>query len=191
MIGVNPWIILVVVVYPVLEWLTASWLASQIGWGAVLLVVALLVIIGAAVMRRAGAAAARSLRPVRVDGATVMPAASQEQLTATGREVGDAGTVFVAGLLIAIPGLLTSTAGLILLVPPVRRAVRSGIARSVRRRAEAAGVVFDTRVTTGTVPGSVLRDDTPGQADPTDRPVRGEIISGEIVRPDEGPQNVG
>ena len=181
----NPWVILAVVVYPVLEWLTASWLASLIGWGAVLLVMALLVIAGAAVMRRAGMSAARSLRPVTVEGATVMPGTSQEQLTAAGREVGDAGTVFVAGLLIAIPGLLTSTLGLLLLVPPVRRAVRTGIGRSVRRRAEAAGVVFDARVQTSTVQGSVLRDDVP---EPGDRPVRGEIISGEIVRPDEGPQ---
>jgi UPF0716 protein FxsA len=183
---VNPWVILAVVVYPVLEWLTASWLASLIGWGAVLLVMALLVIAGAAVMRRAGMSAARSLRPMRVEGATVMPGTSQEQLTAAGREVGDAGTIFVAGLLIAIPGLLTSALGLLLLAPPVRRAVRTGVARSVRRRAEAAGVVFDARVSTSTVQGSVLRDDVP---DADDRPVRGEIISGEVVRPDDGPQS--
>jgi UPF0716 protein FxsA len=183
---VNPWVILLVVVYPVLEWLAASWLAAQIGWGAVLLVVALLVLVGAAVMRRAGFAAARSLRPVQVDGTSVVQGASQERLTQAGREVGDAGTVFVAGLLIALPGLITSAAGLVLLVPPVRRWVRSGVARSVRRRAEAAGVVLDARATTTTVQGSVLREDA--RADPDQRPIRGEIISGEIVRPDDGPQ---
>lgn len=182
----NPWVILVVVIYPVLEWLTASWLASLIGWGAVILVVALLVIAGVAMMRRAGFAAARSLRPVQVDGTTVMPAATQEQLSATGRGVGDAGTVFVAGLLVAVPGLITSTLGLLLLVPPVRRRVRTGVSRSLRRRAEAAGVVFDARSSTSTVQGSVLRDDA--VADPADRPIRGEIVTGEVVRPDEGPQ---
>jgi UPF0716 protein FxsA len=181
---VNPWLILVVVIYPVLEWLTASSLASLIGWGAVITVMALLVIAGVAVMRRAGSAAARSLRPVQVDGTTVMPMATQEQLTATGREVGDAGTVFVAGLLIAVPGLITSTLGLLLLVPPVRRRVRAGVSRSVRRRADAAGVVFDSRASTSTVQGSVLRDDD--VADPADRPIRGEIVTGEVLRPDDG-----
>ena len=173
----SPWAILVLVIYPVIEWVTASWLASQIGWGGVLLVVAALVILGAAVMRRAGFAAARSLRPVQVDGATVIPPVTPDALSQAGRDVGDAGTLFVAGLLIAIPGLVTSAVGLLLLVPPVRRFVRSSVARSVRRRADSAGIVFDARATTTVVEGDVLHDDSPP-------PTRGEIIRGEIVRED-------
>jgi UPF0716 protein FxsA len=188
---VNPWVILIVVGYPVLEWLTASWLASVIGWGAVLLTFAVLVIVGAAVMRRAGFAAARSLRPVSVDGVVVSQAASADRLDQAGREVGDAGTLFVAGFLIAVPGLLTSAAGLLLLVPPVRRAVRGTVSRSVRRRAEAAGLLIDARVaSTTTVPGSVVDEpgSTPpgaerpsGEPSPGERTVRGEILSGEVL----------
>lgn len=118
------------VVYVVAEWFVASWLASIIGWPGVLLSVAVLVILGAAVMRRAGFAAARSLRPVQADGVTVMPGqVSTEQV---GREVGDASLLFVAGAMIAIPGIITSFLGLLLLIPPLRGLVRRTISRSVR-----------------------------------------------------------
>jgi UPF0716 protein FxsA len=182
----NPWLILVLVVYPVLEWITASWLAGFIGWGGVVLVVLVLILVGVGVMRRAGFAAARSLRPVSYDGATVIPATSTEAMTQVGRDVGDAGALFVAGFLIALPGLVTSAVGLVLLVPPVRRWARGRFARSVRRRAEAAGVVFDSRTTITTVQGDVLREDDRREDIP---PARGEILSGEIVRdtPDGDP----
>ncbi len=175
------WVLLGIGVYAVLEWFAASWLAGLIGWSGVVLVVLVLVLVGSVVMRRAGFAAARSLRPVRYEGASVVPGTSREALTQVGRDAADAGSLFVAGFLIALPGLVTSAVGLLLLVPPLRRAARAWFGRSVRRRAEAAGLVYDaiaTNVTT--VQGDVVRDD----AAPTPR---GEIISGEIVRdtPDE------
>ncbi len=161
------------VVYVVAEWFVAAWLAGLIGWGGVLLAVAVLVIVGSAVMRRAGFAAARSLRPVQSDGVTVIPGqVSPEQV---GREVGDAGLVFLAGAMIAIPGIITSTLGLLLLIPPLRTFVRRTVSRSFRRRATAAGIVFEQ---TTTINGTVVREDEP-------RPVRGEILQGEIVRDDD------
>lgn len=164
------------VVYVVAEWFVASWLASIIGWPGVLLSVAVLVILGSAIMRRAGFAAARSLRPVQADGVTVMPGqVSTEQV---GREIGDASLLFLAGAMIAIPGIITSAVGLLLLIPPLRGLVRRTVSRSVRRRAEAAGVVFDQRTTT--VTGTVIREDQVP-------PVRGEIPQGEIVRDDDAP----
>jgi UPF0716 protein FxsA len=175
------WVLLGIAVYAVLEWLAASWLASLIGWGGVVLVVLVLVLVGSAVMRRAGFAAARSLRPVRYEGTTVVPATSQEALSQVGRDAADAGSLFVAGVLIALPGLVTSTVGLLLLIAPLRRGVRVWFGRSVRRRAEAAGLVYDARVSSvTTVQGDVVRDDVPPSP-------HGEIISGEIVRdvPDE------
>jgi UPF0716 protein FxsA len=175
------WVLLGIGVYAVLEWIAASWLAGLVGWGGVVLVVLVLVLVGSAVMRRAGFAAARSLRPVRYEGATIVPGTSQEALTQVGRDAADAGSLFVAGFLIALPGLVTSGVGLLLLVPPLRGAVRARFGRSVRRRAEAAGIVHDARVSTvTTVQGDVVRDDVPPMP-------RGEIISGEIVRdpPDE------
>jgi UPF0716 protein FxsA len=177
----SPWILLGIGVYALVEWLTASWLATLIGWGGVVLVVLALVLVGTVVMRRAGFAAARSLRPVSYEGAQVMPGTTPEQLTQVGKDAADAGGLFVAGFLIALPGLVTSAVGLLLLIPPVRRFASARFARSVRRRAEAAGLVYDARITSvTTVQGDVVRDDRPAAP-------RGEIISGEIVRdgPDE------
>jgi UPF0716 protein FxsA len=168
----SPWVILGVAGYVVLEWFVASWLASVIGWGGVFLTVAVLVIVGAAVMRRAGFAAARSLRPVTVDGVAVQPAVTEERVGQVGREVGDAGGLFVAGLLIAIPGIVTSVAGLLLLITRLRRAVTQVLSRAVRRRAERSGLVVTA--TTATVAGAVVREDEP-------RPMRGEIVSGEVL----------
>jgi UPF0716 protein FxsA len=164
-----------IVLYVVAEWFVASWLAGLIGWAGVLLSVAALVIIGSAVMRRAGFAAARSLRPVQADGVTVMPGQASAQQV--GREVGDAGLVFLAGAMIAIPGIITSALGLLLLIPPVRTFVRRTVSRSFKRRAQAAGIVFDQ---TTVVNGTVVREDQV-------RPVRGEILQGEIVREDDPP----
>jgi len=170
---VNPWVILGFVLYVAVEWVVASWLATMIGWLGVLVVLLVLVLVGVVVMRRAGFAAMRSLRPVSYEGAAVMPGATPGTMSQVGRDVGDAGALFVAGFLIALPGIVTSVVGLVLLAPPVRRWARVRATRSLRRRAEAAGVVFDARATTTTVQGDVVRDDV--------RPA-GEIISGEIVR---------
>ena len=170
----SAWVLLGIGVYAVLEWFAASWLAGLIGWGGVILTVLVLMLVGVAVMRRAGFAAARSLRPVTYQGTTVTPATTEETLTQVGRDATDAGSLFVAGFLIALPGLVTSVVGLVLLIPPVRRFASARFGRAVRRRAEAAGLVYDARVSSvTTVQGDVVRED--------DRPVRGEIISGEIV----------
>lgn len=179
----SAWVLLGIGLYLLVEWVVASWLAALIGWGGVVLVVLVLVIVGSAVMRRAGASAFRSLRPVQVDGVTVVQA--QDAAAQVGRDVSDAGSLFVAGALIAVPGLVTSLVGLVLLVPPVRRGATRALSRWVRRRAERAGLVVDARATTvrTTVVGDVVREDV---AEP-DRPVRGEILQGEIVREDEQP----
>ncbi len=102
----------------------------------------------------------------------MQPAVTEERVGQVGREVGDAGSLFVAGLLIAIPGIVTSVVGLLLLIPPLRRAVTRVLSRAVRRSAERNGLVVTT--TTTTVTGAVVREDEP-------RPVRGEIVSGEVL----------
>ena len=176
----SAWFLLGLGVYLLVEWVVATWLASIIGWGGVLLVVLVLVIVGAAVMRRAGANAFRSLRPQRIGDVTVTPAATQDTVDAVGRDVSDASSLFVAGLLIAVPGIVTSVVGLVLLIPPVRRWASRRTALVVRRRAERAGLIMDARITT--VQGDVVRDPTSTSSNPAPR---GEIISGEIVRDDE------
>ena len=167
----NPWLLLGIAAYLAVEWVAASALASVIGWDGVVLVVLALLLVGAAVMRRAGFAAMRSLRPVSYDGATVVPGPTPQTVRQVGRDVGDAGSLFVAGLLIAVPGLVTSALGLVLLVPPVRRWAGARLAAAVRGR----GVGI--RTTTVVVEGDVLREDVRDQGSPG-----GEIVSGEVVR---------
>ncbi len=164
-------ILLGLIAYVVLEWFVASWLASLIGWTGVFLVVAGLVVLGAALMRRAGFNAFRSMQPVEVDGATLVPGVTEERVAQVGRDVSDAGMLFVAGLLVAVPGILTSAAGLLLLVPPVRRGVAGAVRRGLRRRAERAGMVVRTSTIVTTVDGTIVRDD---QQEPP-RTIRGEI----------------
>lgn len=179
----SPWVILVGALYVGLEWLVASALAAVIGWSWVAVIEVALVAVGIVVMRRAGLNAFRSLRATTVDGVTVVPAASEETMAKVAQDASDAGSLFVAGLLIAVPGLVTSAVGLLMLVPPVRRALTRAASRFVRRRAERAGMSFRSTTTVAgvtVVDGDVVRDDAPGPQ----RPVRGEIISGEIVRED-------
>ena len=178
----SPWFILVAALYVGLEWLVASALASLIGWTWVALIEIALLAIGIVVMRRAGLNAFRSLRATTVDGVTVVPTATEETMQKVAADASDAGSLFVAGLLIAVPGLITSVVGLLMLIPPVRRALSRAASRFVRRRAERAGLTLRTASTVGgvtVVNGDVVRDA------PQPRPVRGEIISGEIVRDDD------
>jgi UPF0716 protein FxsA len=167
------WALLLLAVYVVAEWWVASWFAGIVGWAGVLVTVGLSIVFGVAIMRRAGFAAARSLMPVQAGGVTVV---QQPDAQRVGREVGDAGLVFVAGALVAVPGLITTALGLLLLIPPVRRLVARQVSRRVRRRAERAGVVFEARtVQGGTVQGTVVREDLSP---------RGEILQGEVLPPD-------
>jgi UPF0716 protein FxsA len=58
-----------------------------------------------------------------------------------GREIADGVMILSAGALLLAPGFLTDLAGMLLLLPPVRAAVRAGVLRRAARR---AGIVrFD------------------------------------------------
>ena len=166
----NPLVILGVVSYFAVEWLAASLLARWIGWGGVALVMMILFIIGVAVCRRAGFSALRATAPVSVDGVVVTSPNSQSSSTAM-KAMGDAGLRFVAGFAIAVPGLVTSVLGGLMLIPGIRRGVGGFGAAQLRGRAQAAGVVFDAdfRPTTfndGSVPGHVYRADEAGDSGP-------------------------
>ncbi|MEI6229625.1 MAG: FxsA family protein [Actinomycetes bacterium] len=166
----NPLAILGVVGYFAVEWLAASLLARWIGWGGVALVMMVLFIVGVAVCRRAGFSALRATAPVSIDGIVVTSPNSQSSSTAM-KAMGDAGLRFVAGFAIALPGLVTSLLGGLMLIPGIRRGVGGFGARQMRGRAEAAGVILDEnfRPTTfkeGSVPGDVYRADEPREPGP-------------------------
>ncbi len=165
----NPLILLGFALYLGLEWLVARLLASYIGWGGVGLVMMVLFIIGTAVCRRAGFSRLRA--PIVVDGVTIAPS--------TGAAVGDSGLRFLAGLMIALPGLITSTAGFLLLIPGIRRAAGDFGASRIRRKAAAMGVVLDqdfrpSRFSDGAVPGEVYRPESPRSRDR-------HVIEGSVV----------
>jgi UPF0716 protein FxsA len=167
----NPVIILGIAAYVGVEWLAASILARWIGWGGVALVMMILFIIGMAVCRRAGFAALRGREPIVVDGNVVVS-------TGPAQAVGDAGLRFIAGLMIALLGLVTSAFGLVLLIPGVRRGVGRFGAERIRRRAAAAGLILDenfrpSTFSDGAVPGEIYRPAPPHT-----------VIEGQIVDDD-------
>ena len=153
--------LIVLVLYPVLEWITASWLAAIIGWGWVIVLVTALVFLGSLVMRRAGVSAATTLR----DGTR---AGQQAPAAGTGTAVGDASLLFVAGVLIALPGLVTSAIGLLMLIRPIRRVLGLGIIVLVTRRLSRSGYsLMSTFAADGTK---------------VTRVVPGDVVQGEVIR---------
>lgn len=146
--------LLVLVGYPLTELLVASWVASRIGWAWVLVILLLGLLLGLMVMGRAGRRAADGLSSAARTGS--LP----------GGDVGDSALLFLAGALVAVPGLVTDVVGLALLVPPVRRAVRRAAGATLGRRIRARGY----SVTTATVDGVTVT-----------RLHEGDVIAGEVV----------
>ena len=106
-----------------------------VGFGTAVLLVFAASLVGLVLLRREGMRAWRGFRT------------SVESRQPPGRQVTD-GLVGLAGaLLLAIPGLLSGVVGLVLLVPPVRRLVRSGVQRATERRVSSmvAGDLFGPR----------------------------------------------
>ncbi len=165
-----------VIAYPIIEILLIVWAGNVIGWGWTLLILAGCVVAGFLVMRAAGRdALAAVTEPMRKH----QPYVEIDETTGTARTIHptgqptpaeaeeaaarlrDSGLVFSAGILIAVPGFISTGAGLILLLPPVRRLAAP---RLVRR---SSGVV---------IVGETLRE-PPAEYD-TDTVIRGEILRG-------------
>jgi UPF0716 protein FxsA len=79
-------------------------------------------IAGAWLMKREGLSALR--RAQRQVDAGMVP----------GRELVDGGLILLAGALLLAPGFITDAIGLLLLLPPVRAAVRAVVRRRLERR---------------------------------------------------------
>ena len=165
----------VFVVAPAIEIFVIVEVAHAIGAGATLLALVAGAFLGSYVMRRAGASWWRALRGqvTTADGTAVTgqrpdgPAAAKAAL------------LFMAGLLIFLPGFVSDAVGLLLLLPPVRGLLQAATAAWFVRRFSAVsgpgGVRIWTRgVDDGPVHGDIARDD----------PAPRQIIRGEIVRDD-------
>lgn len=99
---------LIVFGYPALEIVTLWWLSTLIGWLDVVGVLVVSALVGGLIMRTAGRSAFATMRQAGLDGRVPTGAAGRHAMQ------------FLAGLLIAIPGVWTDLVGLLLLLPPVR-----------------------------------------------------------------------
>jgi UPF0716 protein FxsA len=129
-------------------------------------------LLGMLVIRMAGLKTALALRVARSGVSAV---------------AGDTVLLFIAGVLLMIPGFLSDAVALLLLVPPIRRAVRLMIVRRAARRFPNVRSTFTAvRLADGSVvvPGEVVED-------PTVRPEPGPggvVLRGEVVDPPDDPR---
>jgi UPF0716 protein FxsA len=118
---------------------------ATVWWVPILLVVAT-GILGAGLARWQGW---RAMERIREDTrAGRMPASA----------IIDGVLIFIAGLLLVTPGVLTDLVGIALLVPPLRALVKRGVAAWIKRNFEVrlnrAGAAFRNQADTPNVPGA-------------------------------------
>ncbi|MFJ2833459.1 FxsA family membrane protein [Streptomyces sp. NPDC087263] len=164
-LGVAVWLVLEI-------WLLTVVAGAASGFTVLLLLVAAFVL-GSVVIKRAGRRAFRNLSE------TLQQQQSGAAPTvATGKGDGN-GLMMLGGLLLMIPGLLSDAVGLLLLIPPVQKALSRYAERTIERRIAAAppGTLGDAfqqarmhRPDGKVVQGEVIRDDTGRQQDPGPRP---------------------
>lgn len=122
---------LIFIVAPVIEILVIVQVAHAIGGVETLVVMALLCCTGAWVLRVESLESMRKVRAALQAGR--MPAA----------EVLDALLVFIAGVLLVLPGFVSAAIGLLLVIPPLRsmarRLVQRGVEAGIGRRVRATG----------------------------------------------------
>jgi UPF0716 protein FxsA len=160
------------VVLPAIEIYVVTRVAHAIGLGPTLLLLVAGAVLGGYVMRRAGASWWRALR-TRVTAADGTPVTGGRP---DGRAAAQAGLLFLAGLLIFLPGFVSDAVGLLLLLPPVRAGLQAGVA-----------AWFVRRFTAVSGPGGVrIWSRGPGTGDASGGGViQGDVIRGDIVRDDE------
>ncbi|WP_371597137.1 FxsA family membrane protein [Streptomyces sp. NBC_00564] len=158
-------------------WLVLEiWLLTVVAGAASGLTVFLLLvagfILGSVVIKRAGRRAFRNLsETLQQQQSGVAPTSG------TGKGDGN-GLMMLGGLLLMIPGLISDALGLLLLIPPVQKALSRYAERTIDRKIAAAspGTLGDAfqqarmhRPDGKVVQGEVIRDDT-GRQEPGPRP---------------------
>jgi len=113
------WFVLLVL-WPLAELFVIVKVAEAIGFLWMLLLLVVSWPIGSRIIRHEGRAALRRLRDALAAG------------RAPTNEVLDGALVLVGGLLLLVPGFITDTVGLLLLLPPTRALARRAVARNHR-----------------------------------------------------------
>lgn len=132
-------LVVIFIVVPLVELYTLVQVARAIGAVPALLILAVVSIAGAALVKRQGIAVLGRIRR-ELDGRR-MPT----------EHLADGALLLGAGVLLTVPGFVTDAVGLVLLVPPVRRAVASFLRRRWTRKG---------RVVTATYHGAIIDTDT-------------------------------
>jgi UPF0716 protein FxsA len=145
--------------------------AHAIGGGWAILLVLAFSVAGAALLRREGIRGWRRFRAAADEGRPPGPDVSNSLAGLGG------------ALLLALPGFLTSLAGLLLLLPPGRVLARRGIENFTGRRlgAAAAGDLFGPRRVKVKRGSPVVVDEPAVPAAPAGA-LTGEVIEGEVIR---------
>ncbi|MFF2851201.1 FxsA family membrane protein [Streptomyces sp. NPDC058001] len=153
-LGLAAWLVLEI-------WLLIL-VAEAAGGFTVFLLLLAGVVCGAVVMKSAGRRAFRNL-------SEALQKAQRGENPETGARSEGNGLVMLAGLLLIIPGMISDAVGLLLLVPPVRKALSRYSEKALERRMRAAS------------PGSL------GDAFQQARIHRpdGKVVQGEVIRDDE------
>ncbi|CAL9368866.1 hypothetical protein SUDANB58_00807 [Streptomyces sp. enrichment culture] len=153
-LGLAAWLVLEV-------WLLTVVAGATSGFVVLLLLVAGFVL-GSVVVKRAGRRAFRNLTETLQQSQAVPPAARPNS-------EGN-GLVMLGGLLLMIPGPISDAAGLLLLLPPVQKAVSRTAQRTFERKLR--------QVAPGTL-GDALRQARMHHPD-------GKVVQGEVVRDEPG-----
>src|SRR5687768_9684566 len=110
-------ILVLFLVVPAIELVVMILVAQEFGVWEMLGVLLLLSLLGVGVMRYAGFRAWRRMTHAGLAGEPI------------GRQAADSALVFLAGVLLFVPGFVTGALGLLLLLPPVRALVRGRFQR--------------------------------------------------------------
>lgn len=142
--------------YAVAEAALLVWFAGRFGAAVLIWLLVAGLLLGMLVMRVAGlsagaslARAARRSDPVQMraaDGTEQVVLAGSptpEEMRRTAHQVGSSALLFVAGLLLATPGIISDVAGLLLLLPAVRTRVGRRVAGSLQGQRPATVVTVD------------------------------------------------
>ena len=121
-------VLALLIVVPIVEIAVAIQVAHHIGGLDTILLLLGLSLGGVWLAKRAGFGVLTRMRDQVERG--VLP----------GNEIIDGVLVFVAGVLLLVPGFVTGVIGLVLLVPPVRAAVRGLVKRNLRGRVYRYGI---------------------------------------------------
>ncbi|HEX6681370.1 MAG TPA: FxsA family protein [Candidatus Limnocylindrales bacterium] len=153
------WVPLAVLLLGAAEFLVLLGVIKLIGTAPAILILVGLTVLGGVLMRNEGLRGWRRLREAARSG---KPAGEEAVNSVAG---------LLAALLLFIPGYLTGLAGLVILVPPVRRIVGTRLRRATERRvpSHVAGDLFGPRVVR-------VQKKTPPGTNGKDEVIEGEIV---------------